>query len=80
VSIALPKADRDACVRVSFVADDAVKASLQAASGETLMQTKPARTGELGPGGPVCVRRGDGFILAFDGPASRVRYVVWTSP
>jgi hypothetical protein len=80
VSIGLPKIAGDACVRVAFAAKAPVKALLESTTGDELAAAEPATDGVLGPRGPVCIRRGQGFRLSLEGSVSPVRYVVWVAP
>jgi hypothetical protein len=81
---AVPKAERDVCARLLFVATAPVRARLEDGAGDVLAElARPAGSGLLGERGPVCTRRGDVIRVAFQpdpAVAARVRWVTWASP
>ena len=71
----------DTCLRVAFAANAPVAARLESSSGALLASVEPSLGGLLAPRGPVCVRRGDGARVSFDGgPTARVRWIAWGAP
>jgi hypothetical protein len=72
----------DTCVRVAFSSSAPVTAHIESSSGAVLLRaSEPSLGGVLAPRGPVCVRRGDGARVTFDGaPSARVRWIAWGAP
>jgi hypothetical protein len=72
----------DTCIRVAFAADAPVNVHVESSSGIALSRTTDASlSGVVAPRGPVCVRRGDGARVSFDGAAgARVRWIAWGAP
>jgi hypothetical protein len=76
--------EKDLCVRVLFAATSDVRATLENAKGEMLVETTGASRGVLGPRGPVCVRKGETLFVRIDADedagALHTRFIVWGSP
>ncbi len=82
--VPLLRADRaDLCARVAFVAARAGRAWLEDGKANVLAQTSGV-SGDLGPRGPVCVRRGDALTLRFEASGeplpTRLRVIAWVTP
>jgi hypothetical protein len=71
----------DTCVRVAFAASQPVAVRLESSMGAPLASVDASLGAVVPPRGPVCVRRGDGVRVSFDGPsAARVRWIAWGAP
>jgi hypothetical protein len=78
--VVLPTVTRDTCVRVTYVAAQAVSVSLVSHDGAVLARNPPEKDGAIEKRGPVCFHPDAAPHLEAAGDAGAVRYVIWAAP